>query len=209
MGRCKNMDSLKPFLHALSYLGPVSCVFTSWISSGLTIGSGCSLMAARWQIFFVSFLSSFRAHQLTLRGGCNWRRWWYPTPVLLPGKSHGRRSLVGCSPWGREESDTTEWLHFHFSLSCIGEGNGNPLQCSCLENPRDGGAWSAAIYGVAQSRTRLKRLSSSSSMHISSLDYLQYIIQCKCHVNTCKYNVNAMKIVAGLQQIQVLLFGTF
>ena len=55
----------------------------------------------------------------------------------------------------------TERLHFHFSLSCIGEGNGNPLQCSCLENPRDGGAWWAAVYGVAQSRTRLKRLSSS------------------------------------------------
>ena len=61
----------------------------------------------------------------------------HPTPVLLPRKSHGRRSLVGCSPWGCEESDTTEQLHFHFSLSCIGEGNGNPLQCSCLENPRD------------------------------------------------------------------------
>ena len=89
---------------------------------------------------------------------------WHPTPVLLPGKSHGWRSLVGCSPWGREESDTTKRLHFHFSLSCIGERNGNPLQCSCLENPRDGGAWWAAIYGVAQSRTRLKRLSSSSSM---------------------------------------------
>ena len=59
----------------------------------------------------------------------------------LPGKSHGQRSLVGCSPWGRYESDTTEQLHFHFSLSCIGEGNGNPLQCSCLENLRDGGAW--------------------------------------------------------------------
>ena len=86
-----------------------------------------------------------------------------PIPVLLPGKSHGRRSLVGCSPWGREESDMTERLHFHFSPSCIGEGNGNPLQCSCLENPRDGGAWWAAVYGVAQSRTRLKRLSSSSS----------------------------------------------
>ena len=57
----------------------------------------------------------------------------------------------------------TERLHFHFSLSCIGEGNGNPLQCSCLENLRDGGAWRAAVYGVAQSRTRLKRLSSSSS----------------------------------------------
>ena len=65
-------------------------------------------------------------------------------------------SLTGCSPWGRKELDTTERLHFHFSLSCVGEGNGNPLQCSCLENPRDGGAWWAAIYGVAQNRTRLK-----------------------------------------------------
>ena len=89
------------------------------------------------------------------------RRQWRPTPVLLPGKSHGQRSLVGCSPWGHEESDTTERLQF--SLSCIGEGNGNPFQCSCLENPRDWGAWWAAIYGVAQSRTQLKRLSSSSS----------------------------------------------
>ena len=69
---------------------------------------------------------------------------------------------MGCSPWGCWESDTTERLHFHFSLPCIGEGNGNPLQYSCLENPRDGGAWWAAVYGVAQSRTRLKRLSSSS-----------------------------------------------
>ena len=91
-----------------------------------------------------------------------WRRQWHPTPVLLPGKSHGQRSLVGCRPWGREESDTTERLNFHFSLSCIGEGNGNPLQCSCLENPRDGGAWWATVCGVSQSRTRLKRLSSSS-----------------------------------------------
>ena len=63
------------------------------------------------------------------------RRQWHPTPVLLPGKSHGWRSLVGCSPWGHEESDLTERLHFRFSLLCIGEGNGNPLQCSCLENP--------------------------------------------------------------------------
>ena len=91
------------------------------------------------------------------------RMQWHPTPVLLPGKSYGRRSLVGCSSWGCEESDTTERLHFHFSLLCIGEGNGNPLQCSCLENPRDGGAWWAAVYGVPQSRTRMKRLSSSSS----------------------------------------------
>ena len=85
-------------------------------------------------------------------GEAAWRRQWQP-PVLLPGKSHGRRSLVGCSPWGRWELDTTERLHFHFSLSCIGEGNGNPLQCSCLENPRDRGAWRAAVYGVAQSDT--------------------------------------------------------
>ena len=89
-------------------------------------------------------------------------RQWHPTPVFLPGKSHGQKSLVGCSPWGCLESDSTEWLHFHFSLSCIGEGTGNPLQCSCLENPRDGGAWWAAVYGVAQHQTRLKWLSSSS-----------------------------------------------
>ena len=91
------------------------------------------------------------------------RRRWHPTPVLLPGKSHGQRSLVGYGPWGREESDTTERLPFHFSLSCIGAGNGNPLQCSCLEIPRDGGAWWAAACGVTQSWTWLKRLSSSSS----------------------------------------------
>ena len=97
------------------------------------------------------------------------RRQWHPTPVLLPGKSHGRRSLVGSSPWGRKESGTTERLHFQFSLSCIGERNGNPLQCSCLENPRDRGAWWAAVYGVAQSRTWLKWLSSSSSSRGSLL----------------------------------------
>ena len=79
-------------------------------------------------------------------------------PSRLPGRLHSMGSL---------ESDTTERLHFHFSLSCIGEGNDNPLQCSCLENPRDGGAWWAAVYGVAQSGTRLKRLSSSSSSTIA------------------------------------------
>ena len=104
------------------------------------------------------------------RGGFNpwvrkipWRRKWQPTPVFFPGQPRGQRSQVGCSPWGLEESDTTERLHFHFSLSCLGGGNGNPLQCSCLENPRDRGAWWAAVYGAAQSQTRLKRLSSSSS----------------------------------------------
>ena len=114
-----------------------------------------------------------------------WRRQWHPTPVLLPGKSHGWRSLVGCSPWGRQESDTTEHLHFHFSLSCIGEGNGNPLQCSCLENPRDGGASWAAIYGVAQSRTQLKRLSSSSSRYSFHLIHsFNTFIECFCGQGT-------------------------
>ena len=69
---------------------------------------------------------------------------------------------------GREGSDTTEWLHFHLSLSCIGEGNGNPLQCSCLESSRDGGAWWAAVYGVTQSRTRLRWLSSSNNLFFSA-----------------------------------------
>ena len=79
------------------------------------------------------------------------RRQWHPTLVLLPEKSHGRRSLVSCSPWGREESDTTERLHFHFSLSCIGEGNGSPLQCSCLENPRDRSLVGCHLWGRTES----------------------------------------------------------
>ena len=113
-----------------------------------------------WYIHTVGYYAAIKNNEL-MPFIATWQ--WHPTPVLLPGKSPGRRSLVGCSPWGRWQLDTTQWLHFLFSLSCIGEGNGNPLQCSCLENPRDGGAWWAAIYGVAQSRTRLKRLSSSST----------------------------------------------
>ena len=87
-----------------------------------------------------------------------WRRQWQPTPVLLPGTSHGQRNLVGCSPWGRKESDMTERLHFHFSLSCVGEGNGNPLQCSCLEIPgmeEAGGLPSTALHRVGHDRSDL------------------------------------------------------
>ena len=90
------------------------------------------------------------------------RRQWHPTPVRLLGKSHGRRSLVGCRPWDHEESDTTERLHLHLSLSCTGKGNGNPLQCSCLENPRDVEPGGLLSMGVTQSWTQLKRLSSSN-----------------------------------------------
>ena len=110
----------------------------------------------------LNLLRNFHSWLLLLFKALNWRRQWHPTPVLLPGKFRGQRSLEGCSPWGHEESDMTEQLPFHFSLSCIGEGNGNPLQCSRLENPRDRGAWWASVYGVAQSQTQLKRLSSSS-----------------------------------------------
>ena len=121
-----------------------------------------SHFSEKWtQEIFLLWLLGILALNLQPTSAVPRRRRWHPTSVLLPGKSHWWRSLVGCNPWGREELDTTEQLHFDFSLSCIGEGNGNPLQCSCLENSRDGGAWWAAIYGVAQSRTRLKRLSSS------------------------------------------------
>ena len=91
----------------------------------------------------------------------HWRRKWQPTPVLLPGESQARGNLMDFCLWGHTELDMTEWLPFHFSFSCIGEGNGNPLQCSCLENPRDGRAWWATVYEFAQSQTRLKWLSSS------------------------------------------------
>ena len=124
------------------------------------------------------------------------RRRWHPTSVFLPGKSHGQRSLVGFSPGGRDESDTTERLHFHFSLSLsrTGEGNGNPLQCSCLDNPR--GAWWAAVYGVAQSRTRLKWLSSGNSTSISSSFPLKV--------------VNATQLLkARLQDINTVKSGRF
>ena len=125
----------------------------------------------------------------------HWRRWWHPTPVLLPGKSYGWRRLVGCSPWGREESDTTERIHFHLSLSRIGEGNGNPLQCSCLENPRDGRTWWAAIYGVSQSRTQLKWLSSSSSSMSLTLCVCPSVHLCMfTEERPCEYTVKNVAI---------------
>ena len=99
--------------------------------------------------------------------GLSWRRKWQPTPVFLPGRSHGRRSLVGYSPWGCEESDTSERLHFDFSLSYIRKGNDNPLQYSCLENRRDRGAWWAAVCGVVQSQTRLMLLTAAAGWGLS------------------------------------------
>ena len=112
-----------------------------------------------WEWFFLKYSCWSFSCNLWLRDGEG-----NGTPLqysCLENPMDGGRSMAGCSSWGREESETTERLHFHFLLSCIGEGNGNPLQCSCLENPRDRAAWWAAVYGIAQSRTRLKWLSSS------------------------------------------------
>ena len=144
---------------------------------------------------------------------------WHPTPVLLPGKSHRQRSLVGCNPWGRKKSDMTKQLHFHFSLSCVGEGNGNPLQYSCLENPRDRGAWWAAVYGVAQSRTRLKRFSSSSSsdsplkygemlvMALYVVSVLNVLLQLllECSVCVC-FNKLFRSVIQNFCRLNFLLF---
>ena len=144
--------------------------------------------------FFMNYLDSKLQLQLPLKHFtyvCRRRRQWHPSPVLLPGKSHGRRSLVGCSPWGREELDTTDQLHFHFSVSCTGEGNGNPIQCSCLENPRDEGACWAAVYGVTQSQTGLKRLSSSSRSVLQSfvlLWLLLFVFCCFFHLSSLPYH---------------------
>ena len=137
-----------------------------WFQIGKEICQGCILstcfftymQCTSWEMWdwMKHKLESRLPGKISITSDRQWRRQWHPTPVLLLGKSHGQRSLVGCSRWGREESDTTERFHFHFSPSCTGEGNSNPLQCSCLENTRDGGAWWAAVYGVTQSQTRLK-----------------------------------------------------
>ena len=153
----RQQPCLVPTLTELAYAGSKALrafFVLKWIMKRL--GNNLPYSELRQKIQIPKGATSIHLHQHKLQ-----RRRWHPTPVLLPGKSQGWRSLVGCSPRGREESDTTERLHF--SLSCIGEGHGNPLQCSCLENPRDGGAWWAAVYGVAQSWTWLTRLSSSST----------------------------------------------
>ena len=145
-------SSIRVFSDLIRVLSePVSWLFAS---DGQSIGASTSVLRMNIQDWLPLGLTSLSSR----------RRQWQPTPVLLPRKSHGWRSLVGCSPWGRYQSAATERLHFHFSLSRNGEGNGNPLQCSCLENPRNGRAWWTAVYGVTQSQTGLKRLSSSSSL---------------------------------------------
>ena len=157
--------TLSPLFSGFFGFNPISAylfraVSRSWYEFSASL---CKNTKTSKSYLIISSYSSWSQEDKPVSTDYTPRRQWHPTPVLLPGKFHGWRSLVGSSPWGREESDTTERLHFHFPLSCTGEGNSNPFQCSCLENPRDRGAWWAAIYGVAQSRTWLKWLSSSSN----------------------------------------------
>ena len=122
-------------------------IYDLWLQAELRAGQAIRMIGDRniintilkFQQIFIVFLSIYiyLVPSFACFGGYSL----HPTPVLVPGKFRGQRNLVGCSPWGRYKSETTERLYFHFSLPCIGEGNGNPLQCSCLENPRDGGAW--------------------------------------------------------------------
>ena len=157
-----SFDCFSLFLHVLISL--IKLILWLESSTGKGHGAGVAIVL----LPFTTKWGKLIKEKVTV-SYMRWRRHWHPTPVLLSGKPCGWRSLVGCSPWGREEWDTTKRLPFHFSLSCIGEGNGNPLQCSCLENPRDGGAWWAAVYGVAQGQTRLKWLSSCSSNYMTCL----------------------------------------
>ena len=141
------------------------------------------------------------------------RRQWQPTPVLLPGKSRGQKSLVSYSPWGCKEWNTTEWLHFHFSFSCTGEGNGNPLQYSCLENPRDRGAWWPAVYEFTQIRTRLTWLSSSNRSRYAddtlfmaeSTELKSHMIKVKeeCEKAGFKNSTFKKKIMASIPTLRV------
>ena len=162
------------------------------------------MFSGKYQVWFCVLLGSFI---LSTR-----RRQWQATPVLLPRKSHGWRSLVGCSPWGRYELDATERLHFYFSLSHNGEGNGNPLQCSCLENPKDGRAWWAAVCGVTQGRTRLRGLSSSilSTPHLyNSLPILGFPPPSPWNHKLLKYKENALLIFAAIPIWNYCVFSLF
>ena len=107
--------------------------------------------------------------------------------LFLLRKSHGQRSLVGCSPWGREESDTTEWLHFPFSLSGIGEGNGNPLQDSCLENPRDGepgGLPSMGSHRVGHDWSNLAAAAYKGFLWEVMFNLWHKLLKCSCKYET-------------------------
>ena len=135
---------------------------------------------------------------------CTWlRRQWHPTPVLLPGKSHGWRNLVGCSPWGRWGSDKTERLHFTFHFHALEKEMATHSSILPWRIPGTGGAWWTAVYGVAQSRTRLKRLSSSSS----SMYLIIILLHCICKL-VCRNNLRLrMMLFFSREHLSLLPLG--
>ena len=154
---CVTTSSLPWFMDLIFQVPTQYCSlqYRTLLLSPVTPTTGCCFCFGSISSFFVELFLHLTLVAYWAPTDLGQRRKWQPTPVLLPGEFHGCRSLVGCSPWGHKESDTTEWLHF-LSIVPFGEENGNPLQCSCLENPMDGEAWWAAVYGVAKSRTRLR-----------------------------------------------------
>ena len=123
------------------------------------------------------------------------RKQWHPTPVPLPEKSHRQKSLVGCSPWGCEELDTTERLHFHFSLSCIGEGNGNPLQCLAWRIPgmgEPGGLPSVGLHRVRHDWSDLAAAAAAAAVfHMASgvSEQKRYLQTCLFYLSLCVQNL--------------------
>ena len=120
-----------------------------------------------------------------------WRRQWQPPPVFLPGKSHGRRSLVGCSPWGRKESDTTEWLHFHFSLSCIGEGNATHSSVIAWRIPgtgEPGGLPFMGLYRVGHDRSDLAAADGGKVETVADFIFLNSKITAD---SDCRYEIKS------------------
>ena len=160
-----------PFLAAKNIINLISVLTIWWCScvesSLVLLEEGCLLWPVcslgRMVLAFALLHSVLQTPNLPVIPGVSLEKAMAPHSSTLAWKIPWMEEPGRLQSMGSLESDTTERLHFHFSLSCIGEGNGNPLQCSCLDNPRGRRAWWADIYGVTQSRTRLKWLSSSSS----------------------------------------------
>ena len=148
-----NLESLYSFSKQVSKSSFKSAIKgMSFMKTWIFVGRTDLLLLLNSSLYFLWLYVNVCTQRIIILIVHNYqRRQWQPTPVLLPGKSHGPRSLVGCSPWGRKESDTIEWLHFHFSLSCIGEGNGNPLPSAVYGVGHDWSDLAAAVVAVSLS----------------------------------------------------------
>ena len=165
---------------------------TDWFQIGKGVCQGCMLSPCLFNLY---------AEYI--------QRWqWHPTPVLLPGKSHVRRSLVGCSPWNHYESDTTEQPHFHFSLSCVGEGNDNPLQCFCWRIPgrgEPGGLLSMGSHRVGHDWSDLAAAAAEYIIQNARLDEAQVGIKITGrNINNLRY-ADDTTLMAESKELKSLL----